>query len=380
MSEQDNIQSDSEDVPRDMTSDELDEALRWLEEIAGKQGKSLDGLVSLDEAALEDSPFKGLFDSDEQELPDWLREVPGLSDPGDENAEGESRLDWLARMASRESVEELPTLEWRRLTEMEDDDLVDAMPETAAAIAGLPATEEPEEVTPPPEEPEEAPPAIVALMTEMAEEEAVAVEAEVEETDLAAPTPPIESEIFEEVEVEVVTPEISLVEELPAQPEEIEAAVFEVEPATNTTPEDLDAAMAWLEELAASQDAPIEDLPSVADRALASKLIAEAASNMPPGEGLDISQLGIAMSGIYVGETKLASTGPLVGEGPADETPDSALHAEVNLATETDGDEVIDEVIEDVEVVAELETGYSVVEEVVFEEIIVEETVLEDPH
>ncbi len=30
--------------------------------------------------------------------------------------EGESRLDWLARMASRESVEELPTLEWRRLT------------------------------------------------------------------------------------------------------------------------------------------------------------------------------------------------------------------------------------------------------------------------
>ena len=40
--------------------------------------------------------------------------------------------------------------------------------------------------------------------------------------------------------------------------------------------DDLDDAMAWIEELAASQDAPIEDVPSVADRALASKLLREA--------------------------------------------------------------------------------------------------------
>jgi hypothetical protein len=45
------------------------------------------------------------------------------------------------------------------------------------------------------------------------------------------------------------------------------------------------------------------------------------------------------MSGIYVGETKLAPTGPLVGEGPADETPDSAIHAEMALAMEPDEQE-----------------------------------------
>ena len=42
--------------------------------------------------------------------------------------------------------------------------------------------------------------------------------------------------------------------------------------------------MAWIEELAASQDAPVEDVPSVADRALASKLLMEA--GLSP-DGLD---------------------------------------------------------------------------------------------
>jgi hypothetical protein len=362
MSEQDMFPAEEPDNPRDMTPDELEEALRWLEELAGKQGKSLDGLVTLDETPLEDSPFKGLFDSDEQELPDWLREVPSLSDAGGEVLEGESRLDWLARMANRESVEELPTLEWRRLTEGEElDDAIDAMPEAAAAIAGLPTTEQDEPAVVVEEaagqpaadkqltaeeadsEPETAspdnPPAVVDLMKSIAKAEAVA------ETDtqpsLAAPIQPASSE---------ATPD----DDTPSVPADSVAPEADRRQQVNLTdvsdtlylgdgPDDLDEAMAWLEELAASQDAPIEDLPSVADRALASKLIAEAASGLSTGDGLDMSQLGIAMSGIYVGETKLAPTGPLVGEGPADETPDSAIYAEMALALEPDPDEQEDQ-------------------------------------
>ncbi len=80
MSEQEPFPAGESDLPRDMTPDELDQALRWLEDLAGKQGKSLDGLGHVwMTTSLEDSPFKGLFDSEEQELPDWLREVPRLT-------------------------------------------------------------------------------------------------------------------------------------------------------------------------------------------------------------------------------------------------------------------------------------------------------------
>ena len=65
------------------------------------------------------SPFDGLIDSEEGDLPDWLREAPPVSadSPLTSDGEFESRLDWLAKMAERESIEELPTLEWRHLAD-----------------------------------------------------------------------------------------------------------------------------------------------------------------------------------------------------------------------------------------------------------------------
>lgn len=348
MSDQDPFPAEKPDNPRDMTPDELEEALRWLEDLAGKQGKSLDGLITMDETSLADSPFKGLFDSDEQEMPDWLREVPSLISDEGEIQEGESALDWLARMASRESIEELPTLEWRRLTEgEEDDDVVEAMPETAAAIAGLPSPETVEPEAPVYEVPQAAAeddsPAVVALMKSMAEAERAGVEA------LSGSEPEVGADPAGDTEAgltvdppppaEPLTPVVSDT----AAKDESEALLAELQAGLSeagVAPDDLDDAMAWLEELAASQDSPIEDLPSVADRALASKLIAEAASGLATTEGIDVSQLGIALSGIYVGETKLAPEGPLVGQGPADETPDSAIYAEMALALEPEEDHV----------------------------------------
>lgn len=406
MSEQQSVPDGEIDQPRDMTQDELDQALRWLEDLAGKQGKSLDGLITLDETNLEDSPFKGLFDSDEQELPDWLREVPSVDDLSDDPLEGESRLDWLARMASRESVEELPTLEWRRLTEDEDEDgdLVDAMPDAAAAIAGLPAVTEPiteaSIVNPfPAERPidddesavdsepgvstepglEVGPPAVVELMAAMAAAEAATKFADAEpDAALEEPTSLLELQDTPPG----VTADLEVIENSAPEQEDVmqtaENNLVAGPDASGFGADDLDEAMAWLEELAASQDAPIEDLPSVADRALASKLIAEAASGLSPREGVDMSQLGIALSGIYVGQTKLAPTGPLIGEGPADETPDSALHAEVFLATETGSfaEDVEQQVTIDPD--AEQVTAAEIVEELPTDEMIVLDTLTEE--
>lgn len=345
MSDKDTFPASEPDNPRDMTPDDLEDALRWLEELAGKQGKNLDGLITLDDATVEDSPFKGLFDSDEQAIPDWLREMPSLIGDESEIQEGESALDWLARMANRELVQELPTLEWRRLTEGEEvDDVVEALPETAAAIAGLPSPDADvapapaAKDTPTPVAAPTDPPPVVGLMKDMAvAEAAVAAEAAAENDPAEVATDTIPTPIVDEAPPPaVVAPETAIA---PAESEVLLAELQLGLSEAGVPPDDLDDAMAWLEELAASQDAPIEDLPSVADRALASKLIAEATSGRSEIEGLDVSQLGIALSGIYVGQTKLAPEGPLVGQGPADETPDSAIHAEMALALEPDAGE-----------------------------------------
>ncbi len=226
------------------------------------------------------------------------------------------------------------------------------------------------------EEPDIAP-AVVLLMTEMAEADAAAAPA-AEEEPLADSDVALPASQSEPVVMEAPVSDPSLDES------ESDVMAIEMGDIAGSSPDDLDEAMAWLEELAASQDTPIEDLPSVADRALASKLIAEAASGASVIDGLDISELGIAMSGIYVGKTKLARTGPLVGEGPADVTPDSAIHAEIILATETDSydTEEADRTAEasEVELLAEsvaIESAPDVA--VVVEEVVASEEVIPEP-
>lgn len=197
----DNEKEQTPGLPAKPPSRELESALRWLEELSARDKAPGEPKLSAEDAAVLSSPFRGLLDVDDSELPDWLREVPAAGDvdllSGDEL---ESRLDWLAKMAQRESIEELPTLEWRRFT----DSIVSQ-----------------EEISP-------------TLQTE----------------DLLAGTE-LSSPFRETIDTELPPPE-------------------QVAPS-----EDLEAAMAWIEAWAASQDGPIEDLPSVADRALASKLLAD---------------------------------------------------------------------------------------------------------
>ena len=287
------------EIPPDVPSEQLEEALKWLEDLAGRPDVAPEANAAV--APTDSSPFHGLIDNDADDLPDWLNETP--PPPVDQSLvdgeEFESRLDWLAKMAERESMEELPTLEWRRIS--------DAAAQQATA-GGAPLSEEPD--TPPLSEEYPEWPRIPDTAAEETTVEGVLLSDEPDTLPLPeeylAERFPVAETPAEPVIVEAILPTPDAaearpaavlaenegepwLEELPAAepeaavPDLTEAAIGpetlldSLPPDVELPPiDDLDDAMAWIEELAASQDAPIEDVPSVADRALASKLLREA--------------------------------------------------------------------------------------------------------
>lgn len=285
----DNIDDPDEGLPPPGTPDDIEGALKWLEGLTAREGKQSEQ-PSISEASLE-SPFHGLIDSAEGDMPDWLREVPSAL--SSTQGEMESRLDWLAKMAQRESIEELPTLEWRRLPEPIKNSILSARGEADPTVDSLPAEED------------------MAAQKQDADEEAA------------------------------LSPDIIPID-APGLPE------YEDPPV-----EDLDAAMAWIEELAASQDAPIEDIPSVADRALASKLMMEAGltpDSSPMNEMISDSALldSIVPTHPFLEEEDSADTivlGETTGPDPADLIPPTVESAtgEVVIAGESFDEQVSDE-------------------------------------
>ena len=261
-------------VPPGVSPGELEEALKWLEELAGRSTAQREAEPPPPMAA-EASPFRDLIENDEGHLPDWLHEAAATpaEAPVTQDGEYESRLDWLAKMAERESIEELPTVEWRRISDpaqmataaaTEDDP--PAAGDTALLPPGDPGESFPVEETP--AEPMVA--EVVVHVTEVVEElpQEPAGEGPVFATEHEG-EPPLEAMAAEEAAA--ATPEPSVA---PISPETL---LDSLPPDVELPPiEDLDATMAWIEEMAVSQDTPIEDVPSVADRALASKLLMEA--------------------------------------------------------------------------------------------------------
>jgi uncharacterized protein Smg (DUF494 family) len=205
--------------------EELEEALKWLEELAARAEEQASPSNESEVSSLPESPFFGMLDAGEDDLPDWLKEITLTPETSGEG-EVESRLDWLAKMAKRESIEELPTLEWRRFTSpFHEEQPPETQEEFASETGDIPLQSS-----------TDAPP-----------------------EDL--PEPPRELDVDNTAQIDEA--------ELPSMSDDF--GIEELTPESNY--DDLDAAMAWIEELAASQEAPIEDLPSVADRALASKLM-----------------------------------------------------------------------------------------------------------
>lgn len=282
-------QDHKSELPSRVSRDELEEALKWLEELTNRKGAAAEPPNPVPSATIE-SPFRGLIESDEGDLPDWLREVPstphieGLAD-----TEPESRLDWLAKMTQRESVEELPTLEWRRIGEPMQSALlpptrgtIDDRPGADQAAATIEPAFELEADPVKPQTPEDA----LAWLGQDSHQ--------AETADITDSPPPDESEGADS-ELSVAAPE----------PDD-----------KTPSADDLDAAMAWIEELAASQDAPIEDIPSVVDRALASKLLMETGIDqamLPLDElGSDSDMAGDMPVHPFIQEEDLADTVILV--------------------------------------------------------------------
>lgn len=282
-------QDHKSELPSRVSRDELEEALKWLEELTNRKGAAAEPPNPVPSATIE-SPFRGLIESDEGDLPDWLREVPstphieGLAD-----TEPESRLDWLAKMTQRESVEELPTLEWRRIGEPMQSAL---LPPTRGTTEDRPGTDQAAATTEPVFELEADP---VKTQTPGDALAWLGPDSHQAETaDITDSPPPDESE-GADLELSVAAPE----------PDD-----------KTPSADDLDAAMAWIEELAASQDAPIEDIPSVVDRALASKLLMETGIDqamLPLDElGSDSDMAGDMPVHPFIQEEDLADTVILV--------------------------------------------------------------------
>ena len=286
------------DLPPVGTPEELEEALKWLENLTARQGKPAEKSASAPAASL-DSPFRGLIDSEDGDLPDWLRELP-VSQQLDNN-EPESRLDWLAKMAQQESIEELPTLEWRRLSEPAQNAILSGQNVEMLTEAYPGPTHHDEPGSDAPEE--LSADSIDEAAGEPVKQSSVELPAEpttysLEETPFMEIEAAAEDNVVDEAgQPEPTLPELGLGNHdegsLHASIGPVTMGLNEIlgenrplEDPTEMLPDklsnddgpldDLDAAMAWIEELAASQNAPIEEVPSVADRVLASKLMMEA--------------------------------------------------------------------------------------------------------
>ena len=279
------------EVPPGVSPEELEEALKWLEELAGRSTAQPEAALPPAMAA-DASPFRDLIENDEGHLPDWLHE--GAATPAEapltEDGDYESRLDWLAKMAERESIEELPTVEWRRISDPAQMAAVEAgQGEPPAGDAELLPPGQPGEALPVGETPEQ-PLAAEAVfhLPETAEEMPPEAAAEAPALAAAAGAPALAAAaeapaLAAAAEGEPSLEALALDEATPPAPD-LAAAPISPETLLDSLPpdvelppiDDLDATMAWIEEMAVSQETPIEDVPSVADRALASKLLMEA--------------------------------------------------------------------------------------------------------
>jgi tetratricopeptide (TPR) repeat protein len=270
---------DVPEMPPEETFDDLDKAMAWLEQLAAKQGAPAAELPSLRPEQQADSG----------EGADWLRDLPQAAPPGDdvldwalplddaapvdelpdwldlpldvlrgaapdavpdaapdatvESAPDEDQLDWLNQLTESIGTEELPTMHW---------------PKDQASAAEIPSIPDAPDVIEPVDEAEEED--AMAWLEKLA----------------AGQGDPIE---------ELPTMLADPAEPPPLHPS---AAAAEAEPppveADAAGMEDADDAMDWLEQLAVDQSTPLEDLPSVADRVLASAIMSELEGDVPIAE------------------------------------------------------------------------------------------------
>lgn len=247
--------------------------LSFLDQIAAGDGPALEepptqvpaGELGHDETPLDEAEQlePGVVD----ELLDALATMPAeVDDLAAEAPEDDlDGLDWLDQMMGGESeaLEEAPTVDWPEEEMAEPTEQTEPAQATAAVDSPVPEL---------PEDPDDA----MAWLEELAVRQGAPVEELITVTDTAAPEP----------------------EAAPGDEEAVES-----EPAVA---EDLDDAMAWLEELAVSDDAPQEELPSVADvLGLDEAAVMDAAAaEEPDSEAPTQPELEVVEAGVDSAETE----------------------------------------------------------------------------
>ncbi len=209
----------------DTAPEDIDDAMAWLEGLAAKQGARLEELPSMADAEI--SPPDSTDETEaaaaaEAEAPDtsleWLEELA-------EDAVEDTDVPYdLGLESELESVD--ASLDW-----------LEEMPETEDAVVELQEQESEEaiEIASALEVSDNLDDALVWLEA-LAEDQAESVEALSDVTD------------------EIVIDETAV----------SDAIELDAEPSIEDTPADLDDAMGWLEDLAAEQDTPLEDMPTIA--------------------------------------------------------------------------------------------------------------------
>lgn len=314
MDDQDKKDNESPQVPsppgQDLPED-LEAAMAWLEQLAARQGAPREELPSIDDdddlsgepeslpdwlKDLPDSADAAEFDLDdldlpiddsvpEEDLPDWLKvraaseAIPQAEDGGDGPADAAEELDWLDELTVGSTTEELPTMQWEGGPAGHEAE--EAVGDMATAVAED-AVEEMAEDAAAADAPEEEDMLAGTAVGGLA---GAAVAAAVMDDDDAEDVGDVENAMAwleqmaagEGDAIDEMPTLVSQRADVDGAPEEL-AIELEPEPVAQVenSPEDMDEAMDWLEQLAADQSTPLEELPSVADRVLASTVMAEA--------------------------------------------------------------------------------------------------------
>ncbi len=206
----------------DMPPEDPDAAMAWLERLAARQGAPLDELPSVMEAP---EPEVSELDELDFSLPAATLVAAAVADSLADDADDEATAELAASSADDWMTGELA--EDLSLTVPEDPEAAMAWLERLAARQGAPLDELP----------------------------SITDDTWLDDSFADEPRPePFDAEL-EELDLE----ELDL--DLFGAPAELETAVVLDEPAG--APDDLDEAMAWLEGLAARQGAPLDELPSI---------------------------------------------------------------------------------------------------------------------
>ncbi|MBN2499944.1 MAG: tetratricopeptide repeat protein [Anaerolineales bacterium] len=347
------------------SAEEEDEAMAWLEDLAVKQGVGEDELQAIHEAP-------------STEMPEWLQELdeaapveeppaPTLEETALPAAEeADDGMSWLEDLASGEiSEEDLMTI---------DEAITDELPADQ-----LPAEPAPAEATPPaPEEPTSTAEESMAWLENLAAEgidevetpspKEPVVELPVEQPPEAAPEEDEDAMAWlaslsageiSEADLHTTVEEPIPPERAPAEPTPTEEPVAEApiqEMPTPPTTEEEDAALAWLESLAAKQGASEEELVTAPEKRTEQppQWLQEAEEEAP---------------------VEAAEAEPVAEEGGEEEIPDwlEALEVAESMRTGELPAEAIRE-LEEAEAAVEA-AAQAPVEEVPVEEAPVEETV-----